>query len=204
MVKIYKTQSEVEADIKDDVLVVQGDVKFECSISISASIKVVNGNIDAGNINARDIDAGNINARNIDAGNINARDINARDINARDINARDIDAGNINARNIDAGNINAWDINAWDIDAWDIDAGNINAWDINAWDIDAGNILYYAFCGVYNSIKCLSIKAKREVHSEPVYLDGSLEIKKPKEELNLSGKEVEVKIDGKTYTAIVK
>ena len=184
MVKIYKTQSEVEADIKDDVLVVQGDVKFECSISISASIKVVNGNIDAGNINARDI--------------------NARDINARDINARDIDAGNINARNIDAGNINAWDINAWDIDAWDIDAGNINAWDINAWDIDAGNILYYAFCGVYNSIKCLSIKAKREVHSEPVYLDGSLEIKKPKEELNLSGKEVEVKIDGKTYTAIVK
>jgi len=174
MVKIYKTQSEVEADIKDDVLVVQGDVKFECSISISASIKVVNGNIDAGNINARDINARDINARDIDAGNINARDIDARDI----------DAGNINARNIDA--------------------GNINAWDINAWDIDAGNILYYAFCGVYNSIKCLSIKAKREVHSEPVYLDGSLEIKKPKEELNLSGKEVEVKIDGKTYTAIVK
>ena len=144
--KVYKTQSEVEKDIKNDILAIEGDVKFECSISISASIIVT-----AGNINARDINAWNINAWNI-----NARDINAGNINARDINAGDINAGNINAR----------DINAW----------NINAWNINAW-----NILYYAFCCVYKGIKCLSIKAKRYVHQEPICLGGKLEITEKKE-----------------------
>jgi len=140
--KIYKTQQEVEKDIKDGVITIQGDVKFECSISINASIIVTAGKITAWNINAGDIDAGNINA------------------------------GNINAGNINAGNINA---------------GNINAGDINARDIDAGDILYYAFCGVYNSIKCLSIKAKREIHSEPICLDGELTIKK--EEVDNATKE---------------
>ena len=93
--KIYKTQVAVEKDIKDGVLSIEGDVKFECSISIDASIIVTTGNITAGNINA---------------GNITASDITAWNINASDINARDINAGNINA-----GNINARDINARDI-----------------------------------------------------------------------------------------
>ena len=113
--KIYKTQKEVEKDIKNGVLAIEGDVKFECSIYISASIKVT------------------------------------------------------------AGDINALDINAW----------NINAWNINAGNIDAGDILYYAFCGVYDSIKCLSIKAKREKHSEPVCLDGKLEIKDEEEKVTI-------------------
>ncbi len=155
--KIYKTQKEVEKDIKDDILTIQGDVRFECSISISASIKVDAGNIDAGNINAGDIDAWNINARNINARNIDAWDINAGDINAWNINARNINAGDINARDINARDINAGDINARDIDAW--------------------NILYYAFCCVFNSIKCFSIKAKREKHQKPICLDGKLEFK---------------------------
>jgi len=137
--KIYRSQSEVERDIKDEILVIEGDVKFECSISIEASIKVI-----CGNINARDI-----NARNITAGDITAGDITAGDITARDITARDI--------------------------------------------------LYYAFCCVYKSIKCLSIKAKREIHHEPICLEGKLEIKEP--EPNLSGKEVSVTLDGKTYRA---
>src|SRR3990167_8518268 len=111
--KIYKTQKEIEVDIKNDVLVVDGDVKFEVSFSISASLKI-------------------------------------------------------------AGNITAWNINAWNINAWNINAWNINAWDINAWNINARDILYYAFCEVYNSIKCLSIKAKREKHNEPICLDGKL------------------------------
>jgi hypothetical protein len=145
--KIYKTQKEVEKDIKDGVLTIKGDVKFECSISIAASIKVI-------------------------AGDINARNINAWDINAWDINAWDINAWGINA-----GDINAWDINAWDINAWDINAGNINARNINAWDINAWDIVYYAFCCVYQSIKCFSWKAKREKYKEPICLDGQLEIK---------------------------
>ena len=63
--KIYKTQAEVEADIKDGVLAIDGDVKFECSISIEASIVVSSGDINAWDINAGNIDAGNINAGNI-------------------------------------------------------------------------------------------------------------------------------------------
>ncbi len=93
--KIYKTQEEVEKDIKDGVLNCQGeDVRFECSIAIEASI-----------INALDINAWNINAWNINAWNINAGDINARDINARDIDAWNINAGDINARDINARDI---------------------------------------------------------------------------------------------------
>lgn len=82
--KIYKTQSEIEADIKDGELFVDGDVKFEVSFNTEARLRV------AGDINAWNINAGDINAWNIDA---------------RDINARNIDAGNINAWNIDAGDI---------------------------------------------------------------------------------------------------
>ena len=130
--KIYKTQSEVEKDIKNGVLAIEGDVKFECSISIEAKI-IVN------------------------AGNINARDINAWDINAGDINAR---------------------------------------------DINAGNISYYAFCCVYNFIKCISIKASREVHQKPICLDGKLEIKN--QENSLVGKTVTVEIDDKKYKAIIQ
>ena len=128
--KTYKTQKEVEKDIKNGVLTIEGNVTFECSISIDASINIIEGNINAWNINAWDINALNINARDINAGNINARDINA---------------------------------------------GNINARDINAW-----NIKYYAFCCVYNSIKCISIKATRITNGKPICLDGKLQVKKQK------------------------
>jgi len=129
--KIYKTQSEVEKDIKNGVLAIGDDVTFECSISIDASI--------------------------------NANNINACDIDACDINAHNIDAFNIKACNIKANNIDACDINAHNIDACDIS--------------------YYAFCSAYNSIKCSSIKARRENHSEPICLDGKLEIKEQEDYL---------------------
>ena len=73
--KIYRTQKEIEADIKDGVLTVDEDVKFEVSFKISAALKI----------------AGNINAWNIDAWNIDARDIVARDIVAWNIVAWNID-----------------------------------------------------------------------------------------------------------------
>jgi len=156
-VKIYKTQRQVEKDIKDGVLAIKGDVKFECSISIDASIVVTTGGIDARNITAWKITAGNI--------------------TALDIYALNIDAGDITA-----GDIDAWDITAWNITAEDIDARNIDAGNITAGDIDAGNILYYAVCFAYNNIKCLSIKAKRR-NARHFCLDGEITIKKeePKE-----------------------
>ena len=94
--RIYKTQQEVEKDIKNGVLAIEGDVKFECSISISASIIVNAGNITACDIHAWDINARNINAGDINAGDINAGDITAYDIDANDITAYDIDADDIN------------------------------------------------------------------------------------------------------------
>ena len=129
--KIYKTQSEVEADIKNGVLAIEGDVKFECNISIEASIIVTNGDINAWNINARDI--------------------------------------------------TAWDINARNITAFDITACDITACYLNAGNITAGNISYYGFCCAYQSIKCTSIKSRRQKAQEPICLDGKLEIK-PKED----------------------
>ena len=102
--KIYKTQKEVEADIIDGILRINGDVKFECNISIEA----------------------NISARDISAWNITARDITASDISAGNISARDITASDISAGNISALKITARDITARDISAWNISAGNIN------------------------------------------------------------------------------
>ena len=138
--KIYKTQKDIEKDVKNGVLTVKEDVRFECSFVIDASI-VVDGNIEAA------------------------------DINARNINAGDISACDIKARNINAGDINAWNIKAWDVNAEDVNACNINAEDINAWDVS-----YYACCFVYGSITCESIEAKRDVHHEPICLDGELKI----------------------------
>jgi cytoskeletal protein CcmA (bactofilin family) len=139
--KIYKRQSAVESDIKNGVLAIEGDVRFECHIRIDACIVVT---------------AGNITARNITAG---------------DISAWDITAGNITARNITAGDITAGNITAGDISAWDI-----TAWDITAENITAENISYYAFCSVYQKIKCQSIVARRGKSNPPVCLDGKLEL----------------------------
>ena len=134
--KVYKTQAQVEKDIKNGVLAIDGDVKFECSINIEASIT---------------------------AGNINAWNITARDINASDINAEDI-----------------------------------NAWNINASDINARDILYYAVCFAYQNIKCLSIKAEREV-SKHFCLDGEITFKndnsEKKQELIDKAEELKSKAD---------
>ncbi len=127
--KIYKTQSEVEKDIKNGVLVIDDDVTFECSISIDASI--------------------------------------------------------------DACDINACDINAY----------NIKAGDINAYDINAGDISYYAFCFSYNSIKCSSIEARRENHSEPICLDGKLEIKEQEDNVALEAIKI---LEEKGYKIVKK
>jgi len=84
MIKIYKTQSEVDADIKDGVLVVDSDVRFEFSLKVDARLEI-KGNINAWNITAWDITAWNITAWNITAWNITAWNIIASDITAEDI-----------------------------------------------------------------------------------------------------------------------
>ena len=84
-----------------------------------------------------------------------------------------IDASLKIAGDIKAGNINAWDIKAGDINAWDIKAG-----DIKAGNIKAKNILYWAFCCVYSSIRCISIKGTRKKCAKPLVIDGEIIIEK--------------------------
>jgi len=147
--KIYYTNDEVLADVKDGVLTIKGAVEFRCAVSIKA------------NINAWDIIAGNINAGDITAGNITAGNINAVNIKAGNINAYDI---------------NAYDINAGNINAGDIKAGNINAYDINAYDINAGNISFFAVCFAYVSFVCKSITGRRN-NSRYFCLDSEVKLK---------------------------
>jgi len=92
--KIYTSQREIEADIKDGVLAIEGDVAFECSFAIEASI-VVRGNITAFDIDALDITALDINAFDIDVLDITANNLNVRNIDALDIIVRNIDARDI-------------------------------------------------------------------------------------------------------------
>ena len=88
--KIYKTQAEVKKDIKNGVLIIEGDVEFRCSISIDASIQVNAGNITAFDLTARDITAFDLNVGNITALDITAHNIFALDITAWSITADDI------------------------------------------------------------------------------------------------------------------
>ena len=73
--KIYKTVEQIKADIVDSKLVIKGDVRFDVSFSIDASIVVDAGNIDAWDIKAKNIKAGDIDALDIKAKNIKAGDI---------------------------------------------------------------------------------------------------------------------------------
>lgn len=59
------------------------------------------------------------------------------------------------------------------------DAGDkfdFNSRNFTGWNFIGGDISYYAFFNCYGGIKCKSIKGRREPHSEPVCLDGELEI----------------------------
>ena len=68
--KIYKTQTEVDRDIVDNTLTIQGDVRFEFHLKMEARLIVKAGNIEAWNIEAWNIEAWNIKAWNIKAENI--------------------------------------------------------------------------------------------------------------------------------------
>ena len=107
MKKIYRTQEEVEEDIKDGVLTIEGDVEFQCPISITASIEaedIIAWDIKAKDITARDIDAWGIKSENVKAKEIDAWGVEVEGI----VEALDITAGDIIANDIIANNINYW------------------------------------------------------------------------------------------------
>ena len=87
--KTYKTQNQIEKDIKGGTLVINDDACFLCDICINVSI-IVNGNMDCKNILAENIFANNIIATNINAWNIHAINIECKNIFAWNIKAKEI------------------------------------------------------------------------------------------------------------------
>ena len=86
--KIYKTQQELEADIKDGLLKVDDDVKIECNININASIICRNlycwdldcGNLNCGNLDCMDLDCGDLNCGNLECMDLNCGDLDCMDL----------------------------------------------------------------------------------------------------------------------------
>ena len=81
--KIYKTQAEVESDIKDGLLRVNDNVKIECNISINASI--ICWDLDCGNLECMDLDCKDLNCWDLNCWDLNCRNLNCWDLNCMDL-----------------------------------------------------------------------------------------------------------------------
>jgi len=101
--RIYKTQQEVESDIKDGLLKVDDDVKIECNININASIICWNldcMNLNCGNLDCRDLNCGNLNCGDLNCGNLNCWNLDCRDLNCRNLDCRDLNCMDLDCRNL--------------------------------------------------------------------------------------------------------
>ena len=67
-----------------------------------------------------------------------------------------------------------------DIENWNFNGGNFNGWNFNGGNFNGGKVSYYAFFNVYYNIKCESIEGRKTPHADPVCLEGTLVIIKPK------------------------
>ena len=133
-----------------------------------------------------DFNGRNFNGRNFDGRNFNGYDFNGWDFNGLDFNGYDFNGRNFNGRNFDG-----WDFNGWDFNGRNFDGLYFNG----------KKVSYYAFFNCYGSIKCESIKGKRENHAEPICLDGELEIKTKEETIKIGDhtypkSEVEKRLQG--------
>ena len=91
--KIYKTQQELEADIKDGLLKVDDDVKIECNININASI--ICWNLDCGYLYCQNLDCWDLDCMDLDCGDLNCGDLNCMDLNCGDLNCKDLNCGDL-------------------------------------------------------------------------------------------------------------
>ena len=83
--KIYKTQEEVNADIKDGVLVIDGDVRFECDISIKASIVVTKGNLNCWNLKCFDLTCWDLKCFDLTCWDLNCENLTCGNLKCRDL-----------------------------------------------------------------------------------------------------------------------
>jgi len=98
--KIYKTQEEVTADIKDGVLVIDGDVRFECDISIGASIVVTKGNLNCLNLKCLNLTCWDLTCWDLKCLNLKCLNLNCFDLTCRNITCWDLTCGNLKCRDL--------------------------------------------------------------------------------------------------------
>jgi len=190
--KIYKTQEEVNADIKRGVLAIEGDVRFECDISIKASIVVTKGNLTCRDLTCWDLTCRNLDCWNLTCGDLTCGDLTCWDLTCRNLDCWDIDCLNITCWDIKCENLNCGDIKCGDLTCGDLKCWNLTCRDLTCRDINCLNLTclnlkcrdlsYFALCFAYQSIKCTSYKARREVHQKPICLDGELTIVKKEDD----------------------
>ena len=144
-------------------------------------------------------------------------DFNGRDFNGWNFYGLDFNGCNFNGWDFNGCNFNGWDFNGWnfygcDFNGWDFNGRDFNGRDFygrdfngrdfygrnfygcnfNGWGFNGKKVSYGAFFNCYGSMKCESYEGRRQPHSEPICLDGRIEIIKPEEPK--SGKTVKIKV----------
>ena len=115
----------------------------------------------------------------------NGRNFNGGDFYGCDFNGVDFDGCDFNGRNFNGGNFNGYDFNGRDFNGYDFNGYDFNGMNFNGYNFNGKKVSYWAFFNCYGSIKCESIKARRTPHSEPICLDGKLEIKDDTETIKI-------------------
>jgi len=101
----------------------------------------------------------------------------------RDVYCNDLYLENDTTRfDFNGGNFNGWNFNGWNFTGWNFNGWNFTGRNFTGWNFNGKKVSYYAFFNCYESIKCESIEGRRTPHSEPVCLDGKLEIINPTSE----------------------
>jgi len=134
-----------------------------------------------------DFNGGDFNGRNFNGNNFNGRDFNGWNFNGNNFNGGDFNGNNFNGMNFNGNNFNGGDFNGNNFNGGDFTGWNFNGGDFTGGDFTGGNfngkkVSYWAFFNCYYSIKCESIEGERENHTEPICLNGKLEIIKEEPE----------------------
>ena len=73
--------------------------------------------------------------------------------------------GNLDCMDLHCNNLNCWNLNCWNLNCKDLHCNNLNC----------KNLSFYAIAFAYSSIKCESMKARRE-NARCFVLGGNIEI----------------------------
>jgi len=129
-----------------------------------------------------DFNGRDFNGWNFDGWNFNGNNFNGGDFNGWNFNGWNFDGRNFNGNNFNGGDFNGWNFNGNNFNGRDFTGRDFTGGNFNGWSFNGKKVSYWAFFNCYYSIKCESIEGERENHTEPICLDGKLEIIKEEPE----------------------